>query len=117
MINPFYAMSCLLLILFAQPALSLGLAADRPNLISIVTDDQGRWAMGLYGTGGSLHQCICSNSCLLTQSGDVSLRQISDRVEDYRLDFIRGSARGSRSHSDDLAGSIAATWVSDCFNR
>ncbi|QDU17511.1 Choline-sulfatase [Gimesia maris] len=49
MINPFYAMSCLLLILFAQPALSLGLAADRPNLISIVTDDQGRWAMGLYG--------------------------------------------------------------------
>lgn len=49
MINPFYAMSCLLLILFAQPALSLGLAADQPNLISIVTDDQGRWAMGLYG--------------------------------------------------------------------
>lgn len=24
-------------------------AAERPNLISIVTDDQGRWAMGLYG--------------------------------------------------------------------
>lgn len=24
-------------------------AASRPNLISIVTDDQGRWAMGLYG--------------------------------------------------------------------
>ncbi|QDT45376.1 Arylsulfatase [Gimesia alba] len=24
-------------------------AAERPNLVSIVTDDQGRWAMGLYG--------------------------------------------------------------------
>ena len=24
-------------------------AADQPNLIAVVTDDQGRWAMGAYG--------------------------------------------------------------------
>ncbi|WP_417385287.1 sulfatase [Gimesia sp.] len=49
MIKPFSAMSCLLLTLIALSDLSQTQAADRPNLISIVTDDQGRWAMGLYG--------------------------------------------------------------------
>ena len=28
---------------------TLAHAADRPNLIAVVTDDQGRWAMGAYG--------------------------------------------------------------------
>ncbi|MCA9019033.1 MAG: sulfatase-like hydrolase/transferase, partial [Planctomycetaceae bacterium] len=49
MIKPFSAISCLLLTLIALSDLSQTQAADRPNLISIVTDDQGRWAMGLYG--------------------------------------------------------------------
>ncbi len=42
---------CLWLFLFLLLAIDSTCcnAASRPNLISIVTDDQGRWAMGLYG--------------------------------------------------------------------
>lgn len=34
---------------FALLYISLAIAAESPNVIAIVTDDQGRWAMGAYG--------------------------------------------------------------------
>ena len=36
-------------LLFFATAAAAPAAAERPNLVAIVTDDQGRWAMGAYG--------------------------------------------------------------------
>lgn len=37
------------LALFFLPLIPFNHSAERPNLVAIVTDDQGRWAMGAYG--------------------------------------------------------------------
>lgn len=43
------AVSCLIGLF--TPAMSERVEASQPNLITIVTDDQGKWAMGAYGNG------------------------------------------------------------------
>src|SRR5688500_14974617 len=45
--RPFRSCMAVLLVLTVHAALLA--AASRPNLIAIVTDDQGRWALGAYG--------------------------------------------------------------------
>ncbi|QDV53445.1 sulfatase family protein [Gimesia fumaroli] len=48
-IHPYAFCSLLMLVFIPFSSVTLCKAAERPNLVSIVTDDQGRWAMGLYG--------------------------------------------------------------------
>jgi len=43
MVKPFYFTWCVLLAIITQHSPTPGKSADRPNLISIVTDDQGRF--------------------------------------------------------------------------
>lgn len=43
MVKPLYFTWCVLLAIITQHSPSLGKAADQLNLISIVTDDQGRF--------------------------------------------------------------------------
>jgi len=106
-------------------------AAERPNLISIVTDDQGRWAMGLYGnkqihtpymdqigregavfTNAFVATPVCSPSRATFLSGRYpSEHKITDYISPDE------APKRFRTHCPDMATGFAEKWIPDCTDR